>query len=268
MDHIIQALERAKEGRAAPQQEHGQPPPVPRAAAPLDRGPQIPDTEVSLSRLEDLRVIAHDTADPRSRSFDLLRTQVLQAMGSNNWRVLAVTSPTAGCGKTFTAINLALSIARQPDGPVLLVDLDFNKPQVAQRLGITCKVGTRALAEGHAALEDAITCLSVGGFRFQMLPCERPSSRSSDWIASPRMTAALQRMRTDRTLKTVILDLPPLLSGDEVIAVLPYVDCVLLVAAVGTTTTVELKECAKYLHSTPLVRLALNKVPDTPSAYY
>jgi len=69
-------------------------------------------------------------------------------------------------------------------------------------------------------------------------------------------------------VKIVILDLPPLLSGDEVISVLPYVDCVLMVAAAGTTTTVELQECAKYLHSTPLVRIALNKVPDSPGAYY
>src|SRR3954452_9883792 len=268
MDHIIQALERAKGERASPLQQRVPPSNEPNATSLSGRDPRKVDAEVDLSRLEDLRIVAHDTVDPRSKSFDLLRTQVLQTMESNKWRVLAVTSPTAGCGKTFTAINLTLSIAKQSDSSVLLVDLDFKKPQVSQRLGITCQVGTRALAEGHASLEDAITSVSVGGLRFRMLSCERSSPHSSDWIVSPKMTAALQRMRTDRMVKIVILDLPPLLSGDEVISVLPYVDCVLMVAAAGTTTTVELQECAKYLHSTPLVRIALNKVPDSPGAYY
>ena len=52
---------------------------------------------------------------PRSKAFDMLRTQVLQAMDQHQWQLLAITSPTPGCGKTLTAINLALSIARQAD---------------------------------------------------------------------------------------------------------------------------------------------------------
>ena len=60
----------------------------------------------------------------------------MQSMGVGGWKVLGITSPTPGCGKTLTAINLAFSIARQPDQSVLLVDLDFQKPQVANSLGL------------------------------------------------------------------------------------------------------------------------------------
>ena len=265
MDHIIQAVERAKGAQPLASPQPGQ------SASPgqgSQQDPRITDVEVSTAHLESMRVVAHDVTDPRSRSFDLLRTQILQAMETNGWRVLAITSPTPSCGKTFTAVNLAASVARQPESSVVLVDLDFKKPQVAHRLGITNKTGIRAVLEGRASLEEAITRVSVGGFRFGLLPCERPSSRPSDWAGSARMGAVLQRLKADQSVKLVILDLPPMLSGDEVVSILPHVDCVLMVAAVGTTKTAELKECANFMRSTPLVRIVLNKVPDVPSRYY
>ena len=78
----------------------------------------------------------------------MLRTQVLQAMDQKNWQFLAITSPTAGCGKTVTAINLALSIARQPERSALLVDMDLQRPAVANYLGIKCRHGVRSILEG------------------------------------------------------------------------------------------------------------------------
>jgi Mrp family chromosome partitioning ATPase len=215
-----------------------------------------------------MRIVAHDPADPRSRSFDLLRTQILQDMDANGWRILAVTSPTPACGKTFTALNLALSIARQPETSVLLVDLDVKKPQLAQRLGLSANAGVRAVLERRASLEEATLQVSASGARFRFLPCERPSSRASDWLASSATAAMLQSMRADRSLKLVILDLPPMLAGDEVVSILPHVDCVLMVAALGTTTTAELKECANFMRATPLIRVVLNKVPEVPAGHY
>src|SRR5215203_1301488 len=157
MDHIIRALERAKKESRAPAAI-----PVPHFAVPrpdsgvaLKAAPtaelRISDVEVSIVRLEEMRVIAHDPADPRSIAFDLLRTQVLQAMEVNGWRIVAITSPTAGCGKTFTAMNLAMSVARQPGSSVLLVDMDLRKPQIAQRLGIQPTTGLRALLEDRSS---------------------------------------------------------------------------------------------------------------------
>ena len=70
------------------------------------------------------------------RYYDMLRTQVLQEMDKKSWQFLAVTSPTAACGKTVTACNLAMSIARLPERSVLLVDLDLRKPMVAEYLGV------------------------------------------------------------------------------------------------------------------------------------
>ena len=269
MEHIIQAVQRAKKSNADSAQHDPKIREIPREAErKVHRDQSIADVEVSLARLEGMRVVAHDPGDPRSKSFDLLRTQVLQAMTSSGWRLIGITSPTPGCGKTFTAINLTLSVARQPNSSALLVDLDLSKPQIAHRLGLQSRAGVRTLLEGRTSLEEALTWVSLGGFHFGVLPCERPSTRSSDWIGSAPMLAALQALRADEDLKIVILDLPPILSGDDVISILPHIDCVLMVAEMGKTTTVEMRECAKYLQSTPVVRIVLNRAPETPSVYY
>lgn len=268
MDHIIQALERANTSApASPKlisrvRDH-------ESKAPRKRPDlRTVDVEVGPAQLEKMRIVAHDPADPRTKAFDILRTQILQEMDGSGWRILAVTSPGPGCGKTFTALNLALSIARQPESAVLLVDLDLQKPQLAHRLGLKSSKGIRALLEERATLDEAITNLAAGGVPLGLLPCERATSRASDWTGSPQMSSVLQSLRTTRNSRVVILDLPPLLTGDETISVLPQVDCALLVAAAGTTKASEIKECANHLGSTPLLKLVFNKAPGTPAVYY
>ena len=85
------------------------------------------EVELDFAYLQSQRIVAYDGKDPRSRSFDILRTEVLRSMDLKGWKTLAVTSPTPSCGKTLTAVNLALSMARQPERQVLLADLDLRK---------------------------------------------------------------------------------------------------------------------------------------------
>ena len=112
-----------------------------------DRTQQI---ALDAGHLESNRIVAHDDTDYRSKAFDMLRTQVLQTMDRKNWKILGITSPSPGCGKTLTSINLALSIARQPEQPVLLVELDLQKPQIANYLGIKCRTGIVSVLDGRS----------------------------------------------------------------------------------------------------------------------
>lgn len=223
------------------------------------------------AHLQSRRIISHVIADRRSRSFDMLRTQVLQSMDLKGWKTLAVTSPTPACGKTLTALNLALSIARQPERSVLLVDLDFRKPNVAASLGLECEEGEEgvlSVLQGRSTLSDEIVLARVDDLQFMVLPTASTMG-SSELISSRAMTTLLEDIERDCHSKTIIFDLPPILSGDDVIAILPQMDCVLLVAAVGTTTVAQIKECNKHLQSADVVRIVLNKVPETsPDHYY
>lgn len=218
--------------------------------------------------LESRRIIAHDDADHRARSFDMLRTQVLQSMDQKNWKILGITSPSPGCGKTVTAINLALSIARQSERAALLVDLDLQKPQVAASLGIDCAAGVLSVLQNQTALSDAIVRAEVAGAQLAVLPAEASTSKSSALITSRAMATLLQQIKSRYRDHTVILDLPPMLASDDVIALMPQLDCALLVAAIGTTTPGEMAECNSHLQAAQVLRIVLNKVPRLNTRYY
>jgi Mrp family chromosome partitioning ATPase len=273
MEQIRQAIERAKgsglveappldqAGPAVqPQLRHAGTP-----GAPHSWGKEV---VLNSAHLESKRIIAPNIEDPRSKSFDMLRTQVLQSMEMKSWHVVGVTSPTAGCGKTVVATNLALSIARQPDRSVLLVDMDLQKPQVANYLGLKCDRGLVSVLEGRTDLPNSIIQAHIRKQKIWVLPCEASTLSSSEWIASRSMHALMQDIRQDFRNWTVIFDLPPVLTGDDVLSILPQLDCVLFVAAVGTTTVSEIKEATRHLESTSIVRVVLNKSSDLPATYY
>jgi Mrp family chromosome partitioning ATPase len=269
MEHIRQAIERAAKGPSAdiqPQQPAssiGQQP----QSRPNEGVANNDEVVLSSARLESKRIISHDVKDPRSKSFGILRTEILQSMDMKSWRFLGITSPTEGCGKSILAINLALSIACQPHRSVLLVDMDLQKPQIADYLGLNCDRGIASILAGKTSLQSSLIRARLGEDQILVLPCEASLLNSSGWIASPSMAALLQIMKRDFKAWTVIFDLPPTLASDDVISFLPQLDCVLFVVAAGTTTAQEIRDCGKYLESTEVVRVVLNKTTAAYSQY-
>ncbi|HEY7466666.1 MAG TPA: CpsD/CapB family tyrosine-protein kinase [Dehalococcoidia bacterium] len=227
----------------------------------------FPEVEIDEAQLESARIIGHDVGDPRAKSYDILRTHVLQSMDLHDWHLLGVTSPTMGCGKTLTSINLALSIGRQTERVPVLIDMDFRKPQVASRLGLAASIGLLDVLEGRATAAQAMFRVRAGNHSVLILPTD-PTSSSAELIASRAMKTFIQDLRRDFRSCVVIIDLPPMLVSDDVIALLPQIDCALLVAAVGSTTVPEIEECGRHLQATNLVRIVVNKVPETKKMYY
>ena len=274
MDHIRQAIERAKETRGSDLQPQEQPaagPLAPQSLTALSTpaATQAQRKEIVLSgpHLESKRIIAHDITDPRTKSFDVLRTQVLQSMDLKSWQFLGVTSATEDCGKTVVATNLALSISRQTERSVLLIDMDLQRPHVADCLGLSCDQDVVSVLEGQANLSNVIIQASIRNQNFLVLPCKSSTLNSSEWMASRSMSALLQAIKRDYRAWTVIIDLPPMLVGDDVISILPQIDGILLVAAIGTTTLAQIKECNKHFESTSVVRVVINKTPDMAATY-
>jgi len=284
MEKIRQAVERAKASATeeplrpitAPHGPMASPQAPPQSAtqkskpiaSPTGLAPRFKDVELNRQRLEQRRIVAHNAADPRSKAFDMLRTQVLQSMDQKNWKFLAVISPTAGCGKTVTAINLAFSIARQPERSALLIDMDLPKPTVANYLGIKCQQGVRGILEGRTTLAAAIIRAHIDNCELMVLPTEGLTVHSSELIASRNMDSMLQDIKQFFRSQTVVFDMPPLLVGDEVLATLPRIDGVLLVTAVGVSTVHEIEECNKHLQATEVIRLVLNKAHEPAAKYY
>lgn len=268
MENIKQALERARELKID-DLERRDPISAPIMPMHVTAGDVLArEVALNFAHLEANRIIAHDEKDPRSRAFDMLRTQVLQWMDKKKWRILGITSPTQGCGKTVTSVNLALSIARQPERSALLLDLDLQRPRVAACLGVTCDRGVTATLEGRTRLSDAVIQACAGGCSTLVLPAENSASDSSAWMTSRALSVMLQDIKQEYSAPIVIVDLPPMLLADDVIAVLPQLDCILLVAAAGKTKLAEIEECKRHLPSAEAVRLVLNKAPGVEAAYY
>jgi protein-tyrosine kinase len=267
LDRIRQALELAR-ARNSPLQGDAS---DPFASSPVSTGSQdakFREVKLNAAHLESTRLVAYDSLCEGGRYYDMLRTQVLQAMDQNGWQVLAITSPTAGCGKSVTACNLAMSIARLPERSALLVDMDLQKPKVAEYLGIEVKSGLLSVLQGRIGLSNAIVRASIAQNQMLVLPGEVCKSGSAEWMASQAMATVLQSLKRDFRSHVIILDLPPVLVGDDVISILPQIESVLLIAGVGTSTVSDIKECKKHLKSTPIVRVVVNKVSDKTEVNY
>lgn len=267
MDSIRQALELTRAAEAHP----GRDAPQTGALGGSDARPadsQIKNVRLDPAYLEVTRIVAHGGSSDHGRYYDMLRTQVLQEMDKKSWQFLAVTSPTAACGKTVTACNLALSIARLPDRSVMLVDLDLRRPAVSKYLGLPAGGGVLSVLEDRAPLLSAVQNATIGPNSVMVLPGSVSSTGSSEWMASQTMGALLQTIKRDFRSRLVIFDLPPMLLGDDVISILPKMDAVLLVAGIGSTSVSDVKECQKHLQRTPVVRVVVNKSTEAIDSYY
>jgi protein-tyrosine kinase len=264
VDSIIQAVELAKAGN-----QQRRPSSSPGDLQSGAGGIQPRNLQLNPAHLETTRIVAQGgNDDPHGRYFDMLRTQVLQEMDQNGWQFLAVTSATAGCGKTVTACNLAMSIARLAGRSVLLVDLDLRKPRISEYLGLNSKVGVLSVLDNRTVLSDAVVEASVAHSKLLVLPGEVCKRGSAEWMASQAMGTLLQTIKREHRSRIVIFDMPPLLIGDDVISILPQMEAVLLIAGVGSSSIADIKECRKHLANTPVVRVVVNRVTEMMDDYY
>lgn len=228
---------------------------------------QTPVVQLDPAHLETQRIVAHQKSHPVSWAFDLLRTQVLQKMDENGWRTLAITSPTMESGKTVVAINLAIGIAQQTNRTSLLVDFDLRRPRVASSLGLKGSKSLNEVLAGQARVEEAM--VNPGLPRFVVLPTQQAVSSSAELLGSSKVAALIGELREHYTDRIVVVDLPPVLAVDDVLAVLPRIDCVLMVVGNGTSTRKEIDEAMSRLSKFHLLGVVLNK-DDAPTrnAYY
>jgi capsular exopolysaccharide synthesis family protein len=212
------------------------------------------------------RIITGTETDEVTSAYKILRTQVLQRMVSKNWNALAVTSPGPGQGKTVTAINLAISLAREVHHTVLLVDLDMRRPSIHRYLGLNSPVGISDVLTKGAPVSHAL--INPGIDRLVVLPGREALSNSSELLKSPRMVQLVKELKSRYLTRLIIFDLPPLLSVDDAIAFAPYVDAALVVVCEGITTREELQHASGLLANTPVVGTVLNRSSEKASPYF
>jgi len=194
-----------------------------------------------------------------SRAFDLLRTRLRQTVLQHGWVNIAVCAPTAGCGNTFTAANLAASLSRVPSSRTVLIDLNMRKPGLARTLDMDPHQADslRDFLAGDAAISDFI--LRTGDTLAVGLGAGAEED-AAEILQDPATADSLAEMRKALCPDIVLYDLPPMLCYDDTSAFLPQLDGVLLVSDGTQTMGRHLAECERVLDGqVPLLGVILNR---------
>lgn len=189
----------------------------------------------------------------------LLLNAVGAAKDSSGANLIMVTSSRPSEGKSYTSLNLAMSIAKERDKTVLLVDADVAKPGVTRVLGMESEKGlVDYLVDDGLSLADVMLKTNVPNFRF--VPAGRRHVHSTELLASDGMIALAEDLSKRYPDRIVIFDSPPLLATSEASVVAGLVGQVLMVVEAEKTTKQELEEALGQIdQNNKYVGLVLNK---------
>lgn len=271
VERLKQAIEKARQARnnggsaAARQPDAGRPaePAIQRLGEDT-AWEALPLTEIAAAVLQRNRIVTDGKSDSAHIQFDILRTRLLKICREKNWRRIGVTSATSGCGKTFVTLNLAFSLARNAALRCVVVDADLRRPGVARALNLRTQP-VSAFLSGAAAMEAVAQRVRPN----LALLCGTPTPHSAELIQNPHTAVALDTLQRMLKPDIMLIDLPPVFVGDDVLSVAGLLDGVILVAAAGHSTARDIEEAERMIgDATVLLGVVLNKVETTDVATY
>lgn len=224
------------------------------------------DIEIDLEKLN-ARGILDPREDPRSNRIAeefrrIKRPLLMHILGKGASQVeranlIMVTSSIAGEGKTFTAINLALSVAMEMDKTVLLVDADIAKPEIMTRMAVADKKGLTDVLLGECQLKDVLLKSNIPSL--SVLPAGKRHTHATELLASKNMSLLLDELSTRYSDRIVIFDSPPLMLTSEARVLASQMGQILLVVEESRTPQRIVTESLSTLDSSEIVGLVLNK---------
>lgn len=212
-------------------------------------------------------VVLHRRASLEVEQYNALRYTLERWGDGDAHRVVAVTSPAVGDGKTTTAINLAGVLAHRADARVLLVDADLRRPSVGTLLGVGRGDGVGlvdALLQPDRAMDTVVT--SLPAFNLHLLLAGRPSDDPYELVRSPRLAGLLADARQQYDF--IVIDTSPVLALPDARSLERLVDGFLLVVAAHRTPRRLVEEALNVLAPGKLVGVVFNRDDRPLSGYY
>ena len=200
---------------------------------------------------------------PLAEEFRIIKRQLLQAasgktgIAEDKRQTILVCSAGPDEGKTFCAINLALSMASEKDVEVLLVDGDFSKPEILSILGVEGGPGLiDAIADPNCDPEAFVVETDID--RLSVLPAGRQSNNVTELLASRRTRQVLDGLTTRNPKRIVIFDSPPTLVASPATILASKVGQIVMVVRADVTREAELREAVGLLSGCDHLSLMLN----------
>jgi exopolysaccharide/PEP-CTERM locus tyrosine autokinase len=256
VDPTLEGAHRVGDGKG---EGEFQPKPYTGPVTPIDRahlaehGYLVPGAPVSVLA-EEFRLVKRQL---------LLTARKIADAGRARSRLILVCSAKPGEGKTFSSINLALSLAAERDVEVLLVDGDFAKPDVMASLGLGEGPGLLdALADPAIDLESLVVHTDIP--KLSLLPAGTRSNDDTELLASERTDALLAGLVEADPRRIVIFDSPPALAASPASVLAAQVGQVMLVVRADRTGENDLREAVQLLDGCEYIQLVLNAVSYSP----
>jgi exopolysaccharide/PEP-CTERM locus tyrosine autokinase len=226
--------------------------------------------DLDLARMRDLGMVT--AAGGRTRlleDFRLIKRPLLQrafaerAPNDKPGNLIMLTSSLPGEGKTYSAINLAMSIAMELDHTVLLVDADVARPSVLRTLGLPAHRGLMdILLDDKLDMADVMLRTNVD--TLSILPAGTNTPRATELLASSTMTSLVNEIANRYPDRIVIFDSPPLLLTSESRVLASHMGQIVVVVEAQTTTQHAVNEALHQLQGCPNVNLIYNKTREFP----
>lgn len=228
-------------------------------------GAQARVIEIDLARLAKMGMVTPDR--PKStiaEEFRVIKRPLIsnaKGLGAapiDKGNLVMVTSSLPGEGKSFTAINLAVSMAMELDFTVLLVDADFSRPSVLPRLGLPAEKGLMDALVGEVSdLRDVMLRTNIE--KLTILPAGMPHARATELIASEAMARLLAEMASRYPDRIIIFDSPPLLATTEARVLATHMGQILVVVEAERTTHGAVTHALSTIEDCPVKMMILNK---------
>ncbi|MEW6118614.1 MAG: XrtA-associated tyrosine autokinase [Pseudomonadota bacterium] len=270
------------EGALAKQREKQAAPFVATPVEPVFRAPDFDEAaegesqiqSINLARLHRMGVVAPDAEKSQiAEEFRIIkRPLIANAFGQGTARVrngnlIMVTSSLPGEGKSFCAINLAISMAMEMDRTVLLVDADVAKPRVPEYLGIHADKGLLdVLQDKNLKLSDVLIKTDIA--KLTVLPAGRTYKRATELLASAAMTRLVEDIGNRYPDRIILFDSPPLLATSESSVLATHMGQIVMVVEAEKTSQEAVREALSHIQSCEVVGMLLNKTTPTPGADY
>lgn len=184
-----------------------------------------------------------------------------------NGNLIMVTSSLPGEGKSFCAINLAVSMAMEMDRTVLLVDADVARPRVTEYLGLHADLGfLDVLRDKKLKLADVLIKTDIA--KLTVLPAGRTYKRATELLASAAMTRLVEDIGNRYHDRIIIFDSPPLLATSEASVLATHMGQIVMVVEAERTSQEAVQEALGHIQSCEVVNMLLNKATPAPGADY
>ena len=229
---------------------------------------------INLARLHRMGVVSPDAEKSQiAEEFRIIkRPLIANAFGQGaarvkNGNLIMVTSSLPGEGKSFCAINLAISMAMEMDRTVLLIDADVAKPRIPEYLGIHADKGLLdVLQDKDLKLSDVLIRTDIA--KLTVLPAGRTYKRATELLASAAMTRLIEDIGNRYPDRIILFDSPPLLATSESSVLATHMGQIVMVVEAERTSQDAVREALSHIQSCEVVGMLLNKTTPTPGADY